>query len=133
VRVQPLDLDAGLDGRLERSRVTLQVGDDVVARDESLWVVAVIWETRQVHRPIRSDEAEAVPATAPGVADAPALKYHVVDARLGELVADRQARLATTHDDDLIVRQGPVDLTRADEAPGSQALHSNQDLLVRVR
>jgi hypothetical protein len=39
-----------------------------------------------------------------------------VYARLGELVAERQACLAATHDDDLIVRQGPVDLTRGDEA-----------------
>jgi hypothetical protein len=36
----------------------------------------------------------------------------VVYARLGELVAERQARLAATDDDDLIVGQGPVDLTR---------------------
>ena len=50
--IQAVDVDSGLDGGVERSRIAFQVGDDVVARDESLRVVAVVRKTRQAHRPI---------------------------------------------------------------------------------
>jgi len=107
------------------------VSDDRVARDESLRVVAVVGKARQSHRPIWSDQAESVPTTAPGVGYAPALQHHVVEARLGEFVAEREAGLTAAHDDDLVVRQGPVDLTPRIKASGSPALGNDQEVLVR--
>jgi hypothetical protein len=71
----------------------LEVPDDPVARDEALGIVARVRETRQAHRPVRCDQAEAVPQTAPGLADARTLKNDVANATLGQLVAHREARL----------------------------------------
>ena len=109
----------------EAAGVQFEHADDVVAMDESLRIVAAVRKTRKAHRPIWSDKAEAVPAAAPGVGYPAALQHQVVHARPRELEAQRQAGLAATDYQDLIARQGQVDLKRVRRID-SRALHTAQ-------
>src|SRR4051794_23119346 len=77
------DLDALPDGRVEARRVALQVADHVVLRHEAVRVVTVVGVSGELDGPVRRDQAEAVPAPAPGLADAAPLEDHVLDAGRG--------------------------------------------------
>ena len=92
--------DALAHRRVEAPGIPPEESHDVVAWHEPVRIVAVVGAARKPHGPVRSHETEAVPASAPRFADAPALEHDVVDARLRQLVARRQARLARTDDDD---------------------------------
>ena len=83
----------------------LEVSDDLVTQDESFRVISVVGETWKAHRPVRCNQAKAVPAAAPGLTDLFALEHQVIDARGHELAADRQPSLARTDDHDLCVAQ----------------------------
>ena len=54
----------------------------------------------ELQRPVRPDETEAVPASAPRFGDAGALEKHVLDAGMRQLVAERQAGLPGADDRD---------------------------------
>src|SRR5690349_13355123 len=94
---QPGDLDSALDGSVEAGRVALEIGDDLVADHEAVRVVAVVVMARKLNGPVRGDEAEAVPAAAPGLTDASALQDDVIDAPAGELMAHGEPGLAGSH------------------------------------
>ena len=81
------------DGRLESRGVALEVGRDLVPGHEAVWVAAVVCPVGQLDRPVRRDEAEAVPAVPPRLADPPAFEDDVLDPRLREHAARRQAGL----------------------------------------
>jgi hypothetical protein len=88
----------------EAGGVPFQVLDDFVSNHEAVGIVAVVCAaSREPHRPVRRDQAEAVPAIPPGLAHADPLENDVLDASLRQLMARRQARLAATDDHDLDV------------------------------
>ena len=95
------DGDALPDRRPGGGRVALEVGDDLVAGHEAVGVVAGVGPAREPHGPVRGDEAEAVPAIPPRLADPAALQDDVVDPQARELVADRQAGGPATHHQDV--------------------------------
>src|SRR2546426_9155071 len=95
------DVDAFAHGRAERAAVSLQMTDDVVARHIAVRIRAVVCAAGELHRPVRRDEAETVPATAPGLADAASFEDDVLDTELGEFVTDGQAGLTGADDDDV--------------------------------
>ena len=88
--------------------VALQVGDDLVARHEAVGVVAVVGAAGELHRPVRRHQAEAVPAPAPGLADATLLEDDVGDARLRKQAADREAGLTPADNDDRGIVNHPI-------------------------
>ena len=85
------DGDALPDGRSQRGRVPLEVGDDLVAGHEAVGISARVLPSREPHAPVRRDEAEAVPPIPPRLADPGALQHDVLDPAGRELAADRQA------------------------------------------
>ena len=89
------------DRRLERARVRLEVRDDRVARHESVRIVARICAARKSNRPVRRDEAEGVPASTPGLADASALQDNMVHAGGRQLVAHGETGLPGADHDDI--------------------------------
>ena len=91
---QRTDLNARTNGRPESVRIAFEISDDLVFGHEAVEVIAVVGMAGQLHRPVRGDQAEALPPVAPGLSDPPLLENDVLDAELGQLVADRQARLA---------------------------------------
>ena len=95
------DGDALPDGRSGSGSVSLEVGDDLVAGHEAVGIVAGIGPAREPHGPVRGDEAEAVPAIPPRLADPAPLQDDVVDPQARELVADRQAGGPAPYDQDV--------------------------------
>src|SRR5262249_42769148 len=87
------------DGRLLANRrpkaagVIDQVTDDVVPGHEPARVVAFVVPAGQLHRPIGDHQAEAVPPPTPRLTDPAAVEPDMLDACLGQLVAQRQPRL----------------------------------------
>src|SRR6267143_6034255 len=80
-------------------RVALEVAHDVVPRHVSVRVIAGVLAARELDGPVRGHEAEAVPAISPGLADASPLQDDVVDAGLGQLMADRESGVTGSDDD----------------------------------
>jgi hypothetical protein len=70
--------------------IALEEGDDLVAGHEPVRIWPVVCAAGQLHRPVRGHEAEAVPAIAPCLPDAPPLEHDVLDATGRELVARRE-------------------------------------------
>ena len=64
-------------------------------------IVAVVVVAGQLDAPVRRDEAEAVPAPAPGLPDPAALEHDVLDAGLRQLAAGREPGLTAADDDRL--------------------------------
>jgi hypothetical protein len=62
-------------------RHALEVGDDLVPGDVALRVVAGVGVARQVESPVRRDEREAVPSSAPRGSDVGGLEDDVLDPR----------------------------------------------------
>ena len=77
--------------------------DEVVAGEVAVGVVAVVGVAGQVDGPVGGDQAEAVPASAPGLRNPSALEDDVVDARVGQLMADGQAGLPGPDHHDLVI------------------------------
>ncbi len=96
-----LDVNAFPNGRLEPVRIALEVRDDLVAGHESVRVPAVVRSAGKLDGPVWRDEAEAVPASAPRLADPAPFEYHVLDSGASELVAHGQPGLARANDDDV--------------------------------
>ena len=82
------------------------MGDDLVAGHEPVGVVARVLAARETHRPVRGDQAEAVPPIPPGLADPAALQHDVADPKAGELMADREAGGAAPDDEDICMLHG---------------------------
>jgi hypothetical protein len=81
--------------------VALEVADHVIARHESVWVVALVAAAGQLKRPIRRIKVEAVPAlAAPTFGDAFALDDDVLAPLPGYLIADGKASLPAPNDDE---------------------------------
>jgi hypothetical protein len=78
--------------RTARERRRRRRGHEAVLRG------IVVGESRQPRRPVRRDQAEAVPAVAPGLRDAAALEDDVLDTACRELVAHRETGLSSTDD-----------------------------------
>src|SRR5438270_362765 len=91
---QRSDLYALPNGCPESVGIALEIGDDFIFGHEAVGIIAVVGMPGQLHRPVRGDQAEALPPVAPGLSDPSLLENDVLDAELGQLVADRQARLA---------------------------------------
>lgn len=66
----------------------------------ALGIVAAVGATRQVQRPVRRDQGQAVPAIAPRLRHAGALEDHVIDAADRESLADCESGLSGADDDD---------------------------------
>ena len=80
-------------------RVALEECDDLIAWHEAIGLVTVVHGVRQLHRPVRRHQAEAVPSVSPGLRNPAALEHDMVHPVSCQLVADGQARLATTDDE----------------------------------
>ena len=93
------DLRLCADRRAEACSISFQIVDDLVARHEAVGIVAVIGKTRQLHGPVRRDEAKGVPAVAPALADPPLFQNDVVDAALRQFVTDCQTGLTGSDND----------------------------------
>ena len=95
------DLHAFTHRRSEPFRVADQVRHDVIAGHEPVGVVAGVVAVRQLYRPVGSDQAEAVPAPPPGLADPAPLEDDVLHVGVRQLVAQRQPGVACADDGDL--------------------------------
>src|SRR3989337_111747 len=91
--------DPFADRQRERVAIPLQVGDDLIARHESVRVVAVVWPVRKLDGPVRRDEAEGVPSVAPALPDASGLEHDMLNAIALELSTGGQPCLATADND----------------------------------
>ena len=100
------DVHALPDGEPGGGGVSLEVRDDLVAGHEAVGVVAGVGPARESHRPVRGDEAEAVPAVSPRLADPAALQDEMVDPQARELVADRESGRPAAHDEDVDADHG---------------------------
>jgi hypothetical protein len=95
--LQAVNRDAGVYRQV--GCVLFQIIDDLLARGESFWVVPCVRCVGEVKRPVRGDQPEAVPASAPGFGDVVPLQHNVLDAEGPQLVAHGQPRLpAADHD-----------------------------------
>ena len=99
LRSDRADLYALAYRRVDRGRVALEVGHELVAGHEAVGVRSVIRVPGELHAPIGSHKAEAVPAPAPALPDPASLEYHVIHAGLRELVAYGEPGLTATDDD----------------------------------
>src|ERR1700724_987893 len=72
--------DAVMDRRTETLGVCDQVADDLVPGHESVGIISAIALARQLDRPVGNDQAEAVPAPAPCLANSSPLENDVVNA-----------------------------------------------------
>ena len=83
--------------------ITLEVGDEFVARQEPIGRVAPILGAWQPDEPVGGDEGEGVPpAVAPGMASLRSpFEDDVLAAALGQVIACRQTGLASANDDSL--------------------------------
>src|SRR5438067_13747438 len=86
---------------LERTRIRLEVRDDRIARHEPVRIFAGIRAAGKKDGPVRGDEAERVPASAPGLADSAALQHEVINTGSRQLVAHRETGLPRTDHDDV--------------------------------
>jgi hypothetical protein len=94
-RRQAAHAGAETHGGVDGPGVAPDVVNHLVAGHEPVGVGAVIRHAGQQQREVRCHEAEAVPAVQPRTAElVPAVHDHVLDARLCEPVARRQAGLA---------------------------------------
>ena len=110
---QAVHPDALVQRRVDERPVRLEVLDDLRADHEAVrvgaaepapLVVPAVGEVRELALPVRRDQAERLPPVGlPGVADLVALEHEVVDPRLLQAAAHREAGLPATHDD-----HGPV-------------------------
>src|ERR1700724_4342095 len=75
-------------------RVGDQVTDDLALGHEAIGIIAAVAAARQLDRPVGNDEAEAVPAPTPGLADPAPLQNDVVNTRGPELVTQRKTSLS---------------------------------------
>ena len=80
--------------------IPLEVVDDLVACDVPLRVVTGVRRARQVQRPVRGHQREAVPAVSPCLRDPACLEHDVLDPDQAQLAADRQTRLPRSDNDD---------------------------------
>ena len=74
---------------------------DLIARHITVGIVAVVGMTRKPDAPIGGDQTEAVPTSAPGLADAALFEDDVFDAALAELATDREAGLSSADNDEI--------------------------------
>src|ERR671911_2055663 len=76
---------------------------------------------RELHRPVRRHQAEAVPAITPGLPDAAALEHDVLDTARPQLMADGEPGLPAADDRNarLLHRNDPT--TAGDGSPSRRA------------
>src|ERR1700674_1052133 len=79
--------------------VSDEVVDDLTLRQEAIGIGSVIEAAWQLDRPVGNDEAEAIPAATPCLADAAPLENDVVNTRRSEFVAHREASLSGADND----------------------------------
>src|SRR2546428_12735481 len=84
---QRSNLYALANGCPESVGIALEIGDDLIFGHEAVGVIAVVGMAGQLHRPVRRNQAEAVPPVAPGLSDPPLLETDMLDVALGQLVA----------------------------------------------
>src|ERR1700758_2542279 len=70
------------------------MADDLIAPHEPVGVLAGVRAARQLHRPVRRNQAEAVPAITPRLADPASVEHDVLDPEPRQLVADGEPGLA---------------------------------------
>ena len=71
---------------------------DLVTRHEAVGIAADVCAARKLHRPVRRDQAEAVPTIAPGLCDAGPLEDSVLEPKSRQFVTHREAGLTGPHD-----------------------------------
>lgn len=79
--------------------IALEEPDDLVGKVEAVGILSVVGLSRQLHRPVRCHEAEALPPVAPGLADVTPFEDHMGHAGLAELVAESETCLPGADDD----------------------------------
>src|SRR5712692_9426953 len=79
-------------------RVGDEVVDDLVLWHESVGIISTVAAARQLDRPVGNDQAEAVPAPTPGLADPAPLENDMIDTRGRELVTQRKPSLSSADD-----------------------------------
>src|SRR5688572_23955532 len=93
--LEPGDVDALLDRRLDRASVACDAFDDFLARQKAVRVRAVVWEAGQREGPVGDVERERVPSTAaPAVGHAGPVEHDMIDSRLRQVIAGRESRLS---------------------------------------
>src|SRR5207248_7145890 len=105
---QRLDRYALADRRPEPVGIAFEIGDDLGFGHEAVGVIAVVGMAGQLHRPVRGDQAEALPPVTPGLTDSSLLENDMLDVEPGELVADGKTGLspANHHQPDGVVHRG---------------------------
>jgi hypothetical protein len=79
--------------------VILEMADDVVSGHEAIGVCSSIGPTRQLDRPVRGHQTEAVPTSPPALAYTSAFENDMFQTRTFELMADGKAGMAGADDD----------------------------------
>src|SRR4030088_191982 len=79
-------------------RVGDEVIDDLGLWHESIGIISAVAAAGQLDRPVGDDEAEAVPAPTPGLADPAPLEHEMVNTGGHELVAQRKSSLSRAND-----------------------------------
>ena|SRR5438132_13334034 len=97
-RLEPGHRHALTDRCPKAFRVGDEVIDDLVFWHESIGIISAVPAARQLDRPVRDDEAEAVPAPTPGLANPAPLENDVVNTSGRELVTQRKPSLPSTDD-----------------------------------
>ena len=100
------DGDALEHRRCDMLGVVLDIGDDLVAQHEALWIAAAVRKTRKLTLPIGRHQAESIPTLGlPGMCNHILLEDDVLDAVPPQMVARGQPRLTPADDGDADTRR----------------------------
>src|ERR1700730_8270411 len=132
-RLQAGHRDAVTDRRTESLGVPDQVADNFVPGHEPVGIISAVAPARQLDRPVGNDQAEAVPATAPCLANSSPLENDVVNAGGDELVAERKPRLAGPDDDDVDSRVHRREATLTAASPTGPGPQKEEGLTADTR
>ena len=81
----------------ERGGVLLEMADDLVPQHEAIRIRPGIFPAWKLNRPVRRDQAEAIPPIPPRLTDPTSLNHQMLNTTRTQLVADRQTSLAAPH------------------------------------
>ena len=115
-------------GRTERDGIPLKMADNPFLRHEAIRIRPGICPTWELNRPVRRDQAKAIPPIPPRLTDSTPLNHEMLNTASSQLMADRQTSLAAPHHhhvEPLIHRHTPAYTHRADgTAPIRAALRA---------
>lgn len=102
VGFEPRYVSVTQDRRVERSRPQFKEPDQLGPGHVAVRLCARVCDSREAYGPVRSDQAEGIPAPrSPGLCDAPGVKNDVVDLGLSQVPASGKTGLAGADDGDI--------------------------------